>query len=109
MEHAASLSDSSTASAAVAGAPAAAAPAAMVLMPAPAACEAKKGAPATRGDWVTRYVAQLQRPVQRATLLLFWLLIFAAGIIAVGPVFGNLRLQARAHMHTRHRAFRQPL
>ena len=75
-------------------------------MPAPAACGAKKGAPATRGDWVTRYVAQLQRPVLRATLLLFWLLIFVAGIIAVGPVFGNLRLQARAHLRSRRRTFR---
>ena len=96
MEHAAWPSDSNTASAAVAGAPAAAAPAAMVAMPAPAACEAKKGAPAPRGDWLTRYVQLLQRRAVRATLLLFWLLIFAAGIVAVGPVFGNLRLQARA-------------
>ena len=95
MEHAAWPSDSNTASAAVAGAPAAAAPAAMVAMPAPAACEAKKGAPAPRGDWLTRYVQLLQRRAVRVSLLVFWLLIFAAGIIAVGPVFGNLRLQAR--------------
>ena len=105
MDHAAWPSDSNMAAAAAfADAPAAAVPAAMV--PAPAACEAKKDATVARGDWVSRYVQLLQRPALRASLILLWLLVFAAGIVAVGPVFGNLRLQARAAARSRHRAFR---
>ena len=86
-------SDTSADSGSLAGAPATALAAAPVAEPAPAACEAKKPANA-HNDWVTRYVAWMHR--LRFLLPLFWLLLFIGGIIALGPVFSNLKIQARA-------------
>jgi hypothetical protein len=50
-------------------------------------------APGGGGDWVARYVAFLQR--WRITILLFWVAIFGFGMLGVGRVFDNLKLQAR--------------
>jgi uncharacterized membrane protein YdfJ with MMPL/SSD domain len=88
-------SDTSADSGSLAGAPATALAAAPVAEPAPTACEAKKPANVSHNDWVTRYVTFLHR-AGRFILPLIWLLLFIGGIVALGPVFNNLKIQARA-------------